>query len=183
MNRCLSMLFFVWSMTLSCVAWSGAESGLYLGGSLGSADHTYDDTTDFEGLEDNASSIKVFGGFNFGWLPMLDLAVEASYVDFGEVEEEIPTAMLVEEIRGVDAFGLVGLKLGIVGLYVKTGYIRWERESTEFGRANESSGTDPVAGVGLRLQFASLALRLEYEEFDIEEADIALYSAGVSWTF
>lgn len=182
MNRYVTVLCVAVSLLFSPMAWAGAESGPYLGVSIGTADQDYSENTDLEGLDDDASSGKVFAGYNFGLIPLLDIAVEASYVDFGEISSAIGGTSNAQ-LSGIDAFGLVGLKFGTIGVFAKTGIINWESEVTTAGFGATDSGSDPVVGIGVRLQLGSLAARVEYEEFDIERADIALYSVGLSWTF
>ena len=57
-----------------------ADSGFYLGGSLGDASVEVDDF----GFDENDSASKIFGGFIFD-MPVVDFAVEAAYVDLGTV--------------------------------------------------------------------------------------------------
>ncbi len=58
-----------------------------VGGNLGRSDLTIDeiDTDDFE-IDD---AYKIMVGFNLGIIPLIDLAVEASYRDFGGVSRQI----------------------------------------------------------------------------------------------
>ena len=64
---------------LSSLAWAGSESGLYLGGSLGSAD--LDVSSPTVNFNDDDTGYKIFAGYNFGLIPLIDLAIEGSYVD------------------------------------------------------------------------------------------------------
>jgi hypothetical protein len=47
----------------------------------------------------------------------------------------------------------------------------------------DDSGSDPAYGAGVRFQLGSLALRAEYEVFDIDVAEIEYVSVGAAWTF
>lgn len=165
-------------LLVSGTAWAGAESGFYLGGSFGSANLDVSD----RGAEyrDHDTGYKIFGGYNFGIIPLVNLAVEGSYVDFGTAQG-IPGNRT--SVTGWDLFGLVGVNMGPVSLFGKVGAIRWDRESSLFYLADTNSGTDPGYGVGLQLQIQKFAIRAEYEVFKLDKVDVGFASAGVSYTF
>jgi hypothetical protein len=49
---------------------------------------------------------------------------------------------------------------------------------------SDDDGTDLAYGVGVGLGFGSLGARLEYERFEIDDADtVDMISLGVTWTF
>ncbi len=171
---CAMVLFVV-----SGPAWAGGDSGLYLGGSLGSSSLDVSSGGDF----DSATSYKIFGGYNLGIVPLVDVAIEGSYVNFGTADG--PAGSNAEaKASGLDAFGLVGLSVGPVSLFGKVGAIYWDAElsATGFPTADDS-GTDPAYGIGLQFQLLSIAIRAEYEMFALDDVDIGLVSAGVSYTF
>ncbi len=162
-------------------ALAGTESGFYLGGGVGmSSVGDLDSDLGNVDFDEDDFGWKVFAGYNFGWIPFLDIAVEGGYVDFGE-----PDGNQVEvEVDGWDAFGVVGAKLGPIGVFGKAGVINWDAEaSSALGSADED-GTDPAYGIGLRFQVASFQIRGEYEYFDVDSADdVSLLSASLAWTF
>ena len=168
-------------LLVSSTAWAGGKTGLYLGGSLGSASLDVSDG----GVEynDRDSAYKIFAGYNFGILPLVNLALEGSYVDFGFAEEQLLGGNAETRVRGWDAFGLVGLNLGPVSLFGKAGAIYWNRDSSVLSRSTHESGTDPAYGLGLQFQLFSFAIRAEYEIFKLKGVDIGLASAGISYTF
>ncbi|MCG3113777.1 MAG: porin family protein [Candidatus Manganitrophus sp. SB1] len=168
-------------LLLSSTAWAGGETGLYLGGSLGSAGLDVSDG-DVE-YDDDDLAYKIFLGYNFGIVPLVNLAVEGSYVDFGTGEERLLGGNAETSVTGWDAFGLVGLNLGPVSLFGKAGAIYWDRESSVLAQSADDSGTDPAYGLGLQFQLLSFAIRAEYELFTLEGVDIGFASAGVSYTF
>ena len=176
-----SLLF----LSLSTPLWAGADTGFYLGGALGSADldgNIRDRKTDIN-INDDDSGYKIFAGYNFGVVPMIDLAVEGSYVDFGEGASEIQGGNATVGVKGWDAFGLAGIKLGPIGVFAKAGVIAWDSESKIPTHTQDNSGSDPAYGAGVRFQLGSLALRAEYEVFDIEAAEVEYASVGAAWTF
>ncbi len=159
-----------------------ADSGLYLGGSVGSAtvegdfDDLGDDDFDFD---ESDFAWKAFGGYNFDLL-FIDLAVEAGYVDFGNMSGN----NLEVDVTGLNVFGLVGFDLGPLGLFAKAGVINWDTEVSSFDFDIDEDGTDPAYGVGARFSVGSLEIRGEFEYFDVDELDDTyLLSAGLAWTF
>ena len=166
---------------VSGTAWAGGESGLYLGGSFGSAGLDVSD----RGVEydDDDTAYKIFGGYNFGIIPLINLAIEGSYVDFGTAEENVSGNRAETSVTGLDLFGLVGVNFGPVSLFGKVGAINWDRESSFLSQSEDDSGTDPAYGLGLQLQIRSFAIRAEYELFTLDKVDIGFVSAGVSYTF
>lgn len=174
-------VLFVLALFLSNTATAGSESGLYLGGSIGQATVTAkgQDPGDPEFNEDDAS-YKIFLGYNFGIIPLIDLAVEGSYVDFGK-----PSGNNAEiDIVGWDAFGLAALTLGPFSVFGKMGVISWDSDSSFNGTTASDSGSDPAYGIGAKFILGGLALRAEYEYFDVNElSDLYMVSAGLSLTF
>lgn len=167
-------------LTTSGIATAGSESGLYLGASLGSS--SIDFNVDNVDLNDDDTAYKIFLGYNLGLIPFIDLAIEGSYVDFGSASS-IDVGNTDVGVTGLSAFGLAGFKLGPIGLFGKAGFINWDSESDVLQAQLDDSGSDPAYGIGARFQLGSLAIRAEYEIFDIDTVDIDYYSVGVAWTF
>ena len=65
----LTVTLYLFSTGLS---FAGAETGVYLGASVGSAD--LDVLTDSIDFDDSDTGYKVFAGFNFGWIPLIDIS-------------------------------------------------------------------------------------------------------------
>lgn len=168
-------------LLMSGIAWSGTDNGFYIGGSIGSTDQDVD--TSELSYDDDATGKKGYIGFNFGVVPLLDFAVEASYVDFGEVSALSTGGTASSSLTGVNGFGLVGLKLGAFGIFAKTGVISWDSEIDVQGTLLEDSGNDAMYGAGVKLQLGSLAIRAEYEIVETDTIEIDLYTVGLSWTF
>ena len=169
-------------------AWAGGDSGLYLGGGVGQSAIEVD-TADpgggqkfvFDGT-DNA--FKVIIGYNIGIIPLLDLGVEASYVDFGKIEETSAGRQANAEATGFDGFGVAALTFGPFGVFAKAGAINWDSDTTLGGTGVSDSGTDPAYGIGVRFQLLSISIRAEYEVFDVEGLqDLTLMSASALYTF
>lgn len=154
----------------SPLAFAGADSGFYIGAGVGDA--SFDD----KDFDENDTGYKVFGGYNIGFIPLVDFAVEASYVDFGNPSNKITDI----DLTGFDAFGLAGLSFGPFGIFAKAGVLSWDSDSTG-GRSD--SGSDPAYGVGARFAIGSFAVRAEYELFDIDGADVNMVSVSGVFTF
>jgi outer membrane immunogenic protein len=142
------------AISIPTIASAGADSGFYIGGGVGESDASETDT-----------AYKAFGGFNFGVIPLIDLAVEASYVDMGTAAD----------ITAINAFGLGGLSFGPFGVFVKAGV-------AEVDSKLGGSETEAVYGAGARFQFGSLAVRVEYEEYDVP-GNLSMTSVSGVWTF
>lgn len=171
----LSFIFLTGALLAApATSFAGADSGFYIGGGVGDASVD----VKAEDFDESDSAYKVFGGYNFGVIPLIDLAVEASYVDFGT-----PSQGGVDvEITGLNAFGLAGLSFGPFGIFAKAGVIDWDVDVS--GNAVDSdSGTDPAYGVGARFALGSFAVRAEYELYDVDQADVEMLSVSAVFTF
>ncbi|MBI5550630.1 MAG: porin family protein [Desulfobacterales bacterium] len=179
MKKVTALVFCLVLLSNAGTASAGKETGPYIGGSLGwsAIDVSSDDVND--DYDDEDLGYKIFGGYNFGVIPLLDLAIEGSYVDFGKASSSQINQDV--EITGWDLFGLAALNLGPVGVFGKVGQIWWDRDSNS--SQIEDSGNDMAYGIGLRFQIGSFGIRGEYEYFDLEKTDVGMLSAGVSWTF
>ncbi len=150
---------------------AGADSGFYIGAGVGDASVK---DGDFDASD---SAYKIFGGYNIGFIPLVDFAVEASYVDFGNPSTSAGNV----EVTGLNAFGLAGLSFGPFGVFAKAGALRWDSDAT-FGTTSSDSGTDPAYGVGARFAIGSFAVRAEYEVYDLD-ADLDMVSVSGVFTF
>jgi outer membrane immunogenic protein len=164
---------------------SRADSGFYVGGSVGSAGVEIDagDPGDPVSFDEDDFAWKVFGGYNFD-LPFLDLGVEGGYVDLGGPSADIGGTSFAVDADGLDLFGVAGVDLGPIGVFAKAGFIAWDATASVNGVGGSDDGTDPAYGIGAKFGFSSFAIRAEYEFFDIEDTqDVAMISAGLVWTF
>jgi hypothetical protein len=156
-----------------------AQAEPYIGASVGSA--SIEASVDGMAFDEKDSAGKLMIGYIFD-LPLFDLSLEASYVDFGAPANDALGSSL--EIKGIDAFVVAGLDFGLVGAFVKAGTIAWDADARAGSFSSSSDGTDSAYGLGVRFNVASLFLRLEYERFDIDRADdVDLLSAGLVWRF
>jgi OOP family OmpA-OmpF porin len=160
-----------------------ADNGIFLGGSVGAASVKADDSFDGSNLDYDAGSTgyKLIAGWRFlDWL-----AVEADYVDLGSGDDKVQGIELETDINGVSLSALGFLPLGPVDLMARVGAIDWSADlrAPGFGSISDD-GTDFTWGVGAQFRVSSLAIRAEYEQFDIADANtVDMISLGVTWTF
>lgn len=180
MKKLKVLVFGLAILLISGVATAGQESGLYVGGSLGQA--SLDFSIGNVKFDDDDTGYKLFAGYNFGVIPLLDLAVEGSYVDFGKASSiEILNTNI--GVTAWDLYGLACLNLGPVGVFGKVGEVWWDSKSSVLKGIFDKSGSDIAYGIGARFQLGSLGIRAEYEIFDIDFVDVGYLSVGASWTF
>jgi len=165
------------ALFLASAATMAADNGIYLGASLGQAN-----------IDTNALNVvRIDGddtGFKFiaGLRPLDWFGVEASYVNFGEVEQGI----LATETDGISAFGVFFAPVGPVDFFVKGGLVSFDTSIDIDGRGTiyQEDGTDLAYGAGVQFRLLSLGIRAEYEKFDIDDVDDAnMLSIGVTYTF
>jgi hypothetical protein len=167
------------------IAATGADNGFYVGAAVGQAGVKADDldpSLPGEVFDGDDTGFKAIVGFR----PLEWLAIEANYVDLGSAEDNIAGLPLNVDVTGIDAFGVVFLPLPVVDIFLKAGVISWDAEASVsgFGKVSDDDGTDLAYGVGVGLGFGSLGARLEYERFEIDDADtVDMISLGVTWTF
>lgn len=166
---------------------ANADSGFYVGGSVGGAtlEADFGDTgipgfpTD---IDEDDTAFKVFAGYKFD-LPVLDLGVEAGYVDFGAPEIDVLTEQVDIEPTGINLWGIAGIEAGPVDLFAKLGYISWDIEASVQGQSISDDGSDMGYGVGLSFGLGAVSVRGEYEVYDVEDADVSMLSLGIVYQF
>ena len=164
---------------------SKADGGFFVGGSVGSAGYEIDvdDPNNPVSFDEDDFAWKAFLGYNFD-LKVLNLAVEGGYVDLGGPSATILGSDLSVDADGLDAFVVLGIDLGPVGVFGKVGAIAWDAEVTQDGVGFSDDGTETAYGIGAKIGLGSFELRAEYELFDIEDAEsVSMISAGVVWIF
>ena len=184
MKRISKVALAVLTAGMSGWAFAGSDSGIYIGGSIGSADVEYSDSANNIDFDDSDTGYKVFAGYNFGLVPLFDIAAEVAYIDFGSTDGEINNLTNNSlDATGWTASGLVGFDMGPFGVFGKVGYFSWDVDvDSAFGKDSDS-GSDPAYGVGAKIQLGSIAARAEYEIFKLDEVDIHYFSVGAAFTF
>jgi hypothetical protein len=162
-------------LLLAAGAASAADNGIYIGASIGDANVEVDEG--FGQLDASDTGFKLIAGIR----PLDWLAVEASYVNFGEPEDN----GLSVDADGISAFAVLFLPVGPVDLFAKGGLVNYDASIDGGGGTLASDdGTEFAYGVGAAFRVWSLAIRAEYEIFEIADVDDAnLLSLGVTFTF
>lgn len=158
-----------------------ADNGFYLGGSVGQANvQDQDELSGFE-LDSDDNGFKLIAGFR----PLDFLGFELNYVDLGKPQDTIGGVDVEIDANGIDAFAVGFLPLPFMDLFLKAGLISWDAEASVEGFGSVSdSGEDFAWGAGAQLRFGSVAVRAEYEQFEISDVDdVNLISLGLTWTF
>lgn len=155
------------------------RSGFYAGGGLGQS------SVETDGLDDDDTAWKVFAGYRVTAAPMLDLAVEGGYRDFGNPEQTVNGQKTEYEANGVDLYGVAIAPVGAVDLFGKVGGIWYEQERTVSGvKVEDDDETDLAYGVGVGTEFRNVGVRAEWERFDLNGTDdVDMYSLNAYWRF
>ena len=154
-----------------------ADSGFFVGGAYGTLDIDETGTS----FDEDSAPYKIMAGYIFD-MPVVDIAIEAAYNDFGSQEDNNALATL--DAKGLSAYAVGGVDFGLFGIFAKLGMVSWDADIAVAGLGSVSEdGTDPAYGIGMRLTFSSVEARLEYELFDFDGVDVDMLSLGVLWRF
>jgi OOP family OmpA-OmpF porin len=121
----------------------------------------------------------------FGYKFFRSLAVEASYVDFGSVNETLDDVGLEAEANSANLYALGILPVTPrIELFAKLGVAVWDSKTTitEDGSPEpmDESGTDFSYGLGLNWNFTErFGLRGELEYYGFGSQDVRLGSLGL----
>jgi len=157
----------------------GNREGFYIGGGVGDFSSAVDEIDNLDDVDDvgidfsdGDNAVKLFGGWNFNRF----FAVQGDFVDFGESSGFVaPSVSGTSDVQGF-APSIVGtLPIGPIDLFARVGMMFYEVDlNLTGGRLIDESGEDLVwsAGIGIDIRDKA-SLRLEYEEYDIEQLDEA----------
>ena len=159
-----------------------AADGLYLGAGVGAA--TVKDSFNTATFDADDLAYRAFVGWRFNKVPVIDLAVEAAYTNFGKPSQTIAAQKVEFKLAGPSVAGLLILPLGPIDLYAKGGVIDWKADQTVDGSTTSRSGTDAFYGVGLGFYLWKLGFRAEYERFQIKDIDrVEMFSLNALFQF
>jgi hypothetical protein len=153
---------------------SHADTGFYIGGSLGDSMQQFDDST-FD-VHSATTGYK----FAAGWRPLSVFAAELDYTNFGRAYSGINYA----NTDGTGLFALGFLPIPMVDLYGKLGVVDWRTDAQSPFFGFHRTGTDLGYGFGAGTSWGSIGARVEYERYEVQHAnDMGLASVGLVWTF
>lgn len=155
------------------------ERGGYLGAGVGQFNVEVDGLDDIDPLFDDYDSddtaYKLFGGWRLNRM----FAFELAYVNLGSPDEDIaPGVNFKTETDGFAPYVVGAIPLGIFELYAKAGYFWYDIDQslrTPTGTIRDSRSDEAftwAVGAGVTL-VEHLNVRLEYEQFDIDDLDDA----------
>jgi opacity protein-like surface antigen len=169
------------------------NTGIYAGGSLGQAKTDFSDDTLDDLFDGKDTAFKIFLGYR-----VLDwVGFEAEYVDLGEITPRRGNQPGVSGFRleeaGFGAFGMLYWSPlpAPVDLFAKAGFVVSQAHvhaNGFFGAFDDTdNSTDLAWGVGAQVRLDKLAIRAEYEKFNMDVGDgfksPDMISIGASWTF
>jgi OOP family OmpA-OmpF porin len=148
-------------------AFGDENSGLYAGVGWGAFSAEIDDVENVDiDFDEDEDALKVFGGWRFNRF----FAAELGYIDFGDPSGGIP--LLEVSTTGLTP-SLVGtLPLGPIELFASAGLLLYDVE-VRFNNSDvfDESDDGTIYGAGIGLKIVRLALRLEYQEIEMDEFD------------
>ena len=156
------------------------ERGFYAGAGIGMFDVEIDDFDDVDDTIDRYDSDDTAWKAFAGWRANPYVALELAYVNLGSPDDEIlPDTNLTIETDGFAPYVVGTLPIGDwFELFAKLGYYWYDVEasvSTPIGSVSDDDSDSTFtwsAGAGLNI-FEHVNIRLEYEQFDFDQADDA----------
>jgi hypothetical protein len=136
-------------------------------------------------LDLNNTAWKIYAGIR----PIPLFGVEANYMDLGgETRHYFDGTVSHADAHAFSAFavGFLPLPLPFVDVFGKAGAARWDLSGHTYPSffALDDHGTDFAWGGGAQAHFGALGLRLEYEQFNVRDAnDVKAVSFDVSFHF
>jgi hypothetical protein len=159
-----------------------AADGLYLGAGIGLA--TVKEEVNTETLDADDTAFRGFVGYRTNALPVVDLAVEGAYTDFGRPSQTLAGQNVQFKLSGASLAGLLILPLGPFDLYAKGGALSWRSERSIGSSTTSRSGTDAFYGAGAAFYLWKIGLRAEYERFQVKDVDrLQMLSVSVLFQF
>ena len=183
----MRMLLPALTLALFGTAAQAADNGFYLGAGVSQVklDNVGEDfgSGNLDEFELDDTSWKLIGGFR----PIDNFAVELNYMDLGDESRTIAGSRFEVDGKAYAAYAVGFLPIGPIDLFAKGGLVRWESKASfnaPVGFRFDDDGTEFGYGAGVQARLGSLAARLEYEQFDVDNTDgVELLSLGITWTF
>jgi hypothetical protein len=165
---------FVALVTAIPVLSANADSGVYIGGAIGTAE--LKDSTGSPGgvnFKERDTAWKGFIGYHLDAIPLIKLAAEVGYRDLGTPDGSFGGVPVTYKAHGLDYAILGGLGLGPVDLMARFGGMNYKLDKNVGPVHNDYDGNAPVYGVGLWFTLFGVGVRAEYEKIDIKQLDDA----------
>ena len=159
-------------------ALADVETGFVIGATVGSASQTQEFPEFDVDLDGDDFAWHLLAGYRLKFV-----GFELGYRDFGQVDAQTADGDFATSTTGVDIYAVGYLPLGPFDLFAKGGIVWWDREVDSPDVTGSASRSDFAWGVGAQFRLRRLAIRVEYEQFQIDSGDLNAISAGVSFTF
>ncbi|MCG8435087.1 MAG: outer membrane beta-barrel protein [Gammaproteobacteria bacterium] len=168
-----------------------ANGDWYLGVNFGVTDLDACEDQNDQDLTANCDNSDIGYGL-FGGYQLTDTwGIEGGYIDLGEASIdgsffEEPFSATVE-VTGIEfvATGTYPITDDL-RFFGKAGFISWEADGTASVAIESDSddGTDLTLGIGIGYDFLEqFTVRGEYRRFDLDDADVDMFSIGVTYSF
>lgn len=154
------------------------DRGMYLGGGIGYGRMNGEDYTNTSGdLTKNRVSWKALVGMNLNRVA----SIEGQYIDFGAANRSSDRI----QATGWTAGAVLHIPVeGSITPYGKIGALFWETDNRFNNISRDEDGTDLSLGLGIRFMLSPrLALRTEYERFEMDRTDIDNVSINLQLNF
>lgn len=162
---------FIASFLISSTTFAGG----YVGISAGMSDID-------EGYLDNGTSFSFTGGYELND----NFALEASYIDLGDMDDNIGAGLTLS-VDGyvVSAVGKVPLS-NAIDLFGKVGMFVWGATADRdgYGAVFNDDGVDATFGLGASIDITSnFGLYAQFQQFDINDSEVQNYALGAQLMF
>ena len=163
---------------------AAADSGLFIGGSIGSA--TIDDGFDGVNLDADTSAYRIVGGYQVSEL----FGLEIGYQDFGDIDETILagpiTSLTSISAEGWTAGGTLDVPLGdSFSLFGRAGMFFWDADVSIDGFSIDVPGDENLYyGAGARFKVSpNFSLIGDWSRFELDDVDTDVISIGFQYRF
>jgi opacity protein-like surface antigen len=171
------------AISLAAPGLAFADSGLFIGGSVGNT--TLDEDFDGNVFDDNATAYRLVTGYQFSDV----FGLEIGYQDFGELDETIDNPLPIEASISADGW-TVGATLDLplgdrFSLFGRAGYFFWDADVVIDGFPVDIPGDEnPYYGAGARVDLASnFSLIGDWSRFELDDVDTDVISIGFQYRF
>lgn len=141
------------------------------------------------GVKGDGTSWEALAGWEFNKY----LAVEASYIYSGNIEDTVSVSgigdvKLRANTKAITASVIGSLPIGDrFSVFARAGLLHWDSDLKGsvpgFSATASADGDDLLYGVGATAMVESALLRLEYRGAQIEDADLSLLTLSIVWRF
>ena len=167
-----------WFLAMSLGAFASgaaaADGGFYIGGGYGQAyveDHLDNPNGGTVSFDAHDRSYRAFFGYRMRATQHVDLAGEATYINYGRASQSDQGVTFQHRFRGGELAGLVILPAGLLDVYGRVGAVRWS-STTDVGDTSTSrSGINGLYGFGAAFNVGKLGVRAEYDFYDVSVVD------------